>query len=379
MHLVIYQPRVSYYVGGGEVVPLEQARYLSRMGWSVTILTSKAPFLEESDYFTQFKAANPKVEIKYLTIPTKLKWIYKTEPGINWERWDQESLAFAKLALPLLNQFRYNKSIIAVHNILDTQGVPVSVPSVLHLHGFPSQLNYACQLLLNQPQNLVSVSSHIKDKYVSFGVRSAITVHTNGISAKDFYPIEIAKQYDLLYIGRLVEIKGVQYLLQAVANLVHKKEHKDVKVAIAGQGPYREYLVSLVKKYQIGANIFFLGYIPEEEKNALYNQSRIVVLPSYAREGVLTTMLEASACGVPVVTCRNTSMAEFIRSNKNGVLVEPEDSESLEKAIRHLLASPELAGSLGKEARRDVLKNWTWETKAKELAHYYRSVCPTRI
>jgi len=80
MKIAIYQPRISYYVGGGEVVPLEMAKYFASHGHDVTIVTSKTP-MGFSEYFDSYRRQNHKIKFVYLKPCKSIEWIYKIKPG----------------------------------------------------------------------------------------------------------------------------------------------------------------------------------------------------------------------------------------------------------------------------------------------------------
>jgi glycosyltransferase involved in cell wall biosynthesis len=369
MHILIYQPRISYYVGGGEVIPFEHAKFFQKTGHKVTILTCRARFINESEYFVNFKINNPEIQILYIDIPDTLKWIYDKEPGSDWERWDMESIHFAQLALPLLQD--YNFDIAGVHNILDSLGIPVLKKYVLHLHGYPKTLNYLCQLLLKRNQNLIAVSNLIKNKFHELGVNQPITVSPNGIDDNQFFPIIREKKYDLIYMGRLIEIKGVQYLLEAIKILVEKFNYLDIKLAIAGKGAYGDTLKSYSQELGVSKNVTFLGYVNESEKNNLYNESKIGIFPSYDKEGILTTMLEASSCGLPIVTSENSSMSEYIENGINGLLSGLKDPESIANCIDKLLSDKAFYNELSFNNLSKIKTGWSWKVKILELDKLY--------
>ncbi len=107
-------------------------------------------------------------------------------------------------------------------------------------------------------------------------------------------------------------------------------------------------------------SIKFQEYLPEEEKNKIYNQSKVCVFPSYAKEGVLTTMLEAASSGRAIITSNCCGMIDFLKDNKNGLLSNPQDESDLAAKIYLLLTNDALRKKLGSQARKDILENWTW-------------------
>lgn len=96
MKIAVYQPRISYYVGGGEVVPLQMAKYFSKHKHDVTIVTSHHPE-GNSDYFGSFLKANSNIKTLYLELPKTLKWIYEEKPGTSQLRWDYEAVHVGRL------------------------------------------------------------------------------------------------------------------------------------------------------------------------------------------------------------------------------------------------------------------------------------------
>lgn len=366
MYIAIYQPRVSYYIGGGEVVPLEHAKFLTRAGHRVAIVTSRANFISPSTYFLQFIKENPRVKIIYLDLPVALKWIYKEKPGTRWIRWDYESLHVGRLAF---NYFLKNEfDIIAVHNYLDLIAIPPGQKSVLHLHGYPNQSNYLHELLSHIPNVFISVSKLIKEKWLQLVPINKIQVATNGIDASYFTAQRRESfQYDVLYVGRLIKTKGLSYLINAI-NLL---KDLPLRVAIVGIGPEEKTLKIQVKKLKLTHKVKFLGYVKTKNLPHLYNFSLMGVFPSYDREGILTTMLENAACGRPTITTTACSMSEFLRNGYNGLLVKPKDDQGLADAIKQIYFDQKLANKLGSQARESIEAFWNWPKKIKEIEKIY--------
>lgn len=365
MKIAIYQPRASYYVGGGEVVPLQHAKFLSLAGHQVTLVTVRAKYIKCSGFFLKFLKENPQVKVIYLDLPDEFKWIYHELPGQRWIRWDYESLHVGRLAYCYF--LRQHFDIIAVHNYLDSIAVPFCQKSVLHLHGYPSQCNYMHDLCATIPSVFISVSGLIRQKWLDMAPIKKISVAANGIDADYFIPIKTDIKYDALYVGRLIKTKGISYLIEASARL----RNKAIRVAIAGRGPEEANLRKLVKENKLTDNVFFLGYVEDDDLPFLYNSASIVVLPSYDREGILTTMLEAGACGRPVITTTACSMSEYLKNGGNGLLVAPRNSIALAEAMNRLLTDSVLADSLGKNARISAAGKWSWQTRIKQVEKIY--------
>jgi HAD superfamily hydrolase (TIGR01484 family) len=368
MKILIYQPRCSYYVGGGEIVPMEQAKFLSKLDHKITLLTTKAKFLNQTDIFQDFVDQNPDINIEYITLDDSFEEIYKIATGMNQFRWDIESYKVGLLAREKLSSIFDQFDLALVHYTTDVVAIPNKLRSFLFLHGYPSELNYLNSISLFGFKNYISVSEKIRDSWVKMlNINgNQVSLVYNGIDDGKFYPQTITKKYDFLYIGRLIEVKGIQYIVEAVKLIT--KEGKKVKFAIAGKGPYEEDLKKLVRQYNLEDSIDFLGFVDEKAKNQLYNSVKFCVLPSTDREGVLTTMLESSACAIPVITTKNTSMEEFVDNDCNGLLVEAKNIVEIKNAICKLLEDSSFLTILGENAFRTVKNSWTWTGQSANLS-----------
>jgi len=145
-------------------------------------------------------------------------------------------------------------------------------------------------------------------------------------------------------VATLRSWKGHRYLLQAIAAL----PYKDVHVAIVGDGPQREALEALAKELGLASRVTFAG---NQADVAPWLQSfDLFCLPSYANEGVPQALMQAMACGLPVVTTPVGSIEEIVTDGDTGVLVPPEDADRLRDAIARLLDDAPLRQRLGVRA-----------------------------
>ena len=190
----------------------------------------------------------------------------------------------------------------------------------------------------------------------------------NGIDTDIFKPELVKTEYDLMYLGRLIENKGIADLLEAVSLLRSSK----IRVAIAGDGPQKKQLTEIVNKMGLNSRVTFLGYVPEKNKKLVYNTAKVIVLPSRGKEGILTTALEAGSCGKPVITTRG-SMEEIIVGS-NGIIVRPSRPDELSMAINNILVNEELMERMGRYARNIILKNWSWKMKIVKTEEVYKNI-----
>ena len=135
-------------------------------------------------------------------------------------------------------------------------------------------------------------------------------------------------RYTLLFLGRLVPVKGVRDLLFAVASM------PDVSVRVAGDGPERAALQALAN--QLGVNAVFEGWVAGERKEALLRACDALVVPSCQTDGLPTVLFEARARGLPVVATRAGAIADALQGVADAVLVSPGDRAALCRAIETL-------------------------------------------
>lgn len=152
------------------------------------------------------------------------------------------------------------------------------------------------------------------------------------------------KERRLLFVGRLVERKGVIYLLRAVKIL--RETYPDIRLAIVGTGPEENHLRAEAKTLRIEDNVEFLGLISEQEKSAEYAKATVFVLPAIVdskgdTEGQGVVILEAMRAGVPVVASAVGGIVDLIVDGETGFLVPEKDPEALSAVLARLLNSPE--------------------------------------
>lgn len=366
MKLAIHQPRISYYVGGGERIPLKHAEYLNKRGHDITIVTSKMP--EESEMFKLFKQNNKGVKIAYFDLFSEKPEVYTEQPGKNQLRWDLETINFARLVLPFYADKNFD--MIATHYTVDALAVPPNKKQALHLHGFPHVKREIDEITLGIPDTLISVADFVTQNWKEmYDIQKTIHLCYNGMDPEEFKPLDFKKDIDIFYIGRLIPIKGVDTLIKSVAKVKESKEN--IKVAIGGTGPQKEELEELTKRLGLEQNIKFLGYVNDENLLLNYNQSKIAIFPSYAREGVLTTMLEAASCETAIITGNCCGMKEFLKHERNGLLIEPQNQSQLTDYVLRLLNDEQLREKLGKQARKDIISEWNWDKRIIELEKIY--------
>ena len=168
----------------------------------------------------------------------------------------------------------------------------------------------------------------------------------------------LAFENRILFVGKLIYYKGLEYLLNAFSKL----ETKETCLIIIGDGPEKAGLKSLAKRLGISNRSFFLGLIPDLLLPSAYALADVLVLPSISRrEAFGMVLLEAMASGKPVVASAIPGVSEVVDHGRTGYLVQPRDHEKLAYAIDKLLQDPAKAARMGQEARIIAKGRYDWE------------------
>ncbi|MGZ4910356.1 MAG: glycosyltransferase family 4 protein [Halobacteriota archaeon] len=194
----------------------------------------------------------------------------------------------------------------------------------------------------------------------------------NGVSLQAFDSLHTSREREIkqvLFVGRLSSVKGVEYLIKAAKIVLTR--HEDATFLIVGDGEERQSLKALTKGYE--NCIKFCGHISKRALVELYKSSAVLVLPSYTRlEAFGVVLLEAMACETPVIASRIPGVCDVI--GKGGFLVTPRSSQALAAAIQNVFDSPANARRMGKRGRQLVEQKYDWKIVAQKVLDVYSKV-----
>ena len=187
------------------------------------------------------------------------------------------------------------------------------------------------------------------------------------ISDKSTEKKEQKTKTNILFVGRLIEVKGVKYLIDAVKLLDSDK----FELHIAGDGPEREKL-----EKPASPNIFFHGYQTGKNLEELYKKADIFVLPSIVddagyTEGLGTVLLEAANFSVPLIGTNVGGIPDIIINGKTGILVPQKDHLALRDAVKKLAENPELCATLIENSRKHIEESFSWEVITEKFFDIY--------
>lgn len=216
------------------------------------------------------------------------------------------------------------------------------------------------------------VSEFWRSRLISLGCPpSRIAVHHMGIdlSAFPLWPRRVAHDdgtVRLLTVARLVEKKGVEYAIRAVAAIRESAERR-VEYRIIGDGPLRVRLEELADELGVRDSVEFVGESDQAGVRSAMRRSDIFVAPSVVAsdgdmEGVPVSIMEAMACGIPVVSTFHSGIPELVHDKITGYLVPERDVASLTRALGRLVDEPRLRRKLGMAGRGVVERGYDLDT-----------------
>lgn len=231
---------------------------------------------------------------------------------------------------------------------------------------------------LRQARIIATSPNYVESSPVLRKFRSRCSVVPLGIdverrSAVDFDRVRQFKQkYGdrmILATGRHIYYKGFQYLIEAMRNV-------DAHLVIAGDGPMRRELGSLVSLLNLEQKVSFAGQVSDEDLQALYSACSLFAFPSVARsEAFGLVQLEAMIAGKPVINTSIDSGVPYVSLHEQtGLTVEPASPEALSQGIQVLLRNEQLRAQYGDAARRRVFEVFTTRLMGAQTLDLYREV-----
>ncbi|NEW06674.1 glycosyltransferase family 4 protein [Paenibacillus sp. SYP-B3998] len=221
--------------------------------------------------------------------------------------------------------------------------------------------------------NSLSLQNHLKKKFPAHSSKVRF-VHL-GVDLDQFKPREqrktVGKPFVILFAGRLIPQKGIPVLMKATQ--IVRKSVPHVKLVIAGgtgHPSYKQYLKRLAASLHIP--VTFKGYVSRSQMPNFYASGNCFVCPSQKLEAFGLVNVEAMASGIPTVASRNGGIPEIIDHRSNGLLVTNYLSpQAFAKQIITIAQHPLIAKKLAKQARKDVIRRFSWKATANKLEKIY--------
>jgi glycosyltransferase involved in cell wall biosynthesis len=238
---------------------------------------------------------------------------------------------------------------------------------------------------------VAAISSKVADVLGAAGVApDHLRIIPSGVDCEHFHPANLSEregartrlgiaQSDFLVgtVGMLEERKGHRYLLEAIAILNRTRGAASrIKCAIAGEGAMRDQLATLTRELGIAGDILFLGMISDSRH--LLDALDVFVFPSL-KEGLGVALLEAMACGLPVVATRAGGITDIVEDNHSGLLVPLREPGPMADAIASLDEDIIRRSRLGSAGRVRVAENFSMDAMTKNTINLYRACLVARV
>ena len=176
----------------------------------------------------------------------------------------------------------------------------------------------------------------------------------------------------VLFVGRLVPQKGVEYLIKAAPRII--QQHNEARILITGDGWSKNYLENLARSTGHADRIRFLGFVSDSQLVELTMSADALVIPSvYEPFGIVA--LEGMAAGVPVVAANVGGLSEIVERDRTGVSVYTKNPESIAWGVNKVLSDPGYSKWLIQNAKKKVEEVYSWQAVAKRTVEVYEEAC----
>lgn len=227
--------------------------------------------------------------------------------------------------------------------------------------------------IINKSDAITTVSDSVRNHLEEYGLfEEDVRITPNGVDTSEFKLTEGSRTGNqLLYTGRLAPVKGLPDLLEAIKRI--DKAGLECKLVITGKGEYKKVLQEKVIDLGIQNKVDFTGFVSREQLVNLYQSSDAFIFPTYY-EGLPTSVLEAMAAGLPIVSTNAPGVRDLIDHEETGLIGEPGDIDTLTSNILRVLQNHELRDDLGVAARQKTVSTYDWKIVSQELKSVYEQV-----
>ena len=383
LHIIPYfYPAWAY--GGTCRAAWELARALVRKGQSVVVYTTDA--LDEHSRSTPASVVVDGVEIhRVRNLSNRLAWRRAFFP-LGFGSKLQESLRDADVVH--LHEFRSFQNAVALPYMVRT-----GVPFVLTAQGGLPRImgrntlkviydrNFGVRILSNAAR-LHALNELEREQFIDLGVDpQRIAILPNGVDLDQYQSLPsfegFRARFDIpegvpiiLFLARVNKIKGVDFLVSSF-NLLRSANPDAFLVIVGPDDGYLQEVKNQVQELGIENQVRFTGYLDGDDKLQAYQAASVYVLPS-AYEMFAITLLESLACGTPIIATDRCGLAEFVRQNNLGSIVNYGDIEGLKNEIIRILGKSVDVESRADYGREYVLKHFGWDRIADNWLKVYQ-------
>jgi glycosyltransferase involved in cell wall biosynthesis len=363
--------------GGGETRHLAWIRELSAMGVEVDVITGQPLLFGEARFPVEG------VTTRVIRSPYLRDWVYEYQQQRGFGRLTMNALHmdeewFCRAAWRDIASRPQQPDIVHAHALYQTARLRRGNAAVVL--NFPGEPNprYAADIAL--------ADGLIADGWAAAELPAKLGHHVHavpkGVDSHRFQPAGQSHRRSLgldgkrvvLGVGRFVPIKNMALLIDAfaAAAAVDSLAH----LILIGEGPEHASLLALVDRHGIGSRVTFAGYVAQDDLAPYYRSADVFVLSSDF-DNSPNVVLEAMACGLPVVATDVGGVKEYV-SPEGGELVPKRDVDALAAAVLRWLEDPQRRQTAGAFNRRRVVDAFSWRASAQRLLEIYESVIAAR-
>jgi len=361
--------------GGSAVVPYELSKNLQKRGHEVTVLTTD--FQLNNDFIDSLEG----VEVIPFHCQLNIGGLL-VSPSIN--KYLNENIA--KFDIIHMHNFRTYQNIIVYK-----YAKKYNIPCILQAHGSVSRIvekkslkyiyDVSCgNRLLKSVSNVIAVSNVEVNQYLQMNVPlEKVVVIPNGIDIGSFSNLpkkgsfrakyHINQKHMILYLGRLHERKGIDFLIRSFAELLTEMDNVILVLAGPDDGHLNK-AKSIVEELSLNDKVKFTGFISSAEKLEAYMDADVLVYPSVLEIFGLVPF-ESITCGTPVIVTDDCGCGEFIKKANCGYLVTYGDIIDLKYKIRQILENPDIGSKFVENGNKYITNNLTWPLICKKIETLY--------
>ncbi len=376
-HLLLINYEYPPLGGGGATATAALAREFAARGIAVTVLTSGfrgLPRAEISEGITVRRVPTLRRRANQSGVIEMIVFMLSAGLHVLARSHDRPDATLAFFGIPGGPVAWWLKTLRETPYVIALRGgdVPGHQPQQLARHHRLTRP--LIRFLWSRAAAVVANSAGLRQEALAVMPDLAIPVIPNGVDTTHFtpapppasLPAPASSPTRLLFVGRLSPEKGLRGLLTALAGLPAIPAWT---LRLVGDGPERQDLESQAQALGLADRVNFSGWLPREALPACYQAADLFVFPS-TDEGMPNTVLEAMACGLPVVAMRIAGCEDLVIEGETGRLLPPGDPAALAAALKTLIADPATRTRFGTAARRRVETHFTWSQSAETYLQF---------